>query len=233
MASELEVGKVKIAATDGSGGLVHENASGIQVGTDSNTTIGFIGTLSNHPLKLLANNDGKVTIATNGLATFSGGIAFSQTNASGTGITSDASTLSHYEVGRWTPKYEAATGNDFNAITYGFQDGHYVRVGNVCTLTAHMRTTNVDQTGMTTSANLLVGGLPFPAATVTGTNYGFGVLSIGTSYAGNTPTTIKLSEGASAARLQYGNSNSDTQVGNMTVGSSNANFIAFQFTYQV
>ena len=62
MASELEVGKVKIAATDGSGGLVHENASGIQVGTDSNTTIGFIGTLSNHPLKLLANNDGKVTI---------------------------------------------------------------------------------------------------------------------------------------------------------------------------
>lgn len=66
MASELEVGKVKIAATDGAGGLVHENASGIQVGTDSNTTIGFIGTLSNHPLKLIANNDGKVTIDSTG-----------------------------------------------------------------------------------------------------------------------------------------------------------------------
>lgn len=72
MASELEVGKLKVAATDGAGGLVHENASGIKVGTDSNTTIGFIGTLSNHPLKLLANNDGKVTIATNGDATFTG-----------------------------------------------------------------------------------------------------------------------------------------------------------------
>jgi len=344
---EIIAGKVKIDATDGAGGLVHENASGIKIGTDSNTTTGYIGTISNHPLKLLANNDGKVTIDTSGeihtlgatnvsgnlvvgatagvtkgviqiannthhatnvinasgtilgayafkgsdyagqsvaaaeaaitavaaadqtqasaatdllfwtkpqsggnsamsnqpiermrisstgLATFSGGIAFSQTNASGTGITSDASTLSHYEVGRWTPKYQASAGNDFNAITYGFQDGHYVRVGNVCTVTAHMRTTNVDQTGMTTSANLLVGGLPFPAATVTGTNYGFGALSVGTSYAGNTPTTIKLSEGVSAANLQYGNSNSNTQVGNMTVGSSVANFIGFQFTYQV
>ena len=66
MASELEVGKLKVAASDGAGGLVHENASGIKVGTDSNTTIGFIGTISNHPLKLLANNDGKVTIDASG-----------------------------------------------------------------------------------------------------------------------------------------------------------------------
>ena len=86
---------------------------------------------------------------------------------------------------------------------------------------------------MTTTADLLLGGLPFPAATLTGTSYGFGVLSIGTSYAGNTPTSIKLNEGASAFNLQYGNSNNHTQVGNMTVGSSVANFIGFQFTYQV
>lgn len=66
MASELEVGKVKIAATDGQFGLVHENASGIKVGTDTNTTIGFIGTISNHPLKLMTNNGGQVTIDTTG-----------------------------------------------------------------------------------------------------------------------------------------------------------------------
>ena len=66
MASELEVGKLKVAASDGAGGLVHENASGVQVGTDSNTTTGYIGTLSDHPLKLLVNDDGKVTIDTTG-----------------------------------------------------------------------------------------------------------------------------------------------------------------------
>jgi hypothetical protein len=75
MASELEVGKVKIAAIDGQFGLVHENATGIKVGTDTNTTIGFIGTISNHPLKLMTNNGGHVTVGTNGDVTFSGWIA--------------------------------------------------------------------------------------------------------------------------------------------------------------
>ena len=72
MASELEVGKLKVAASDGAGGLVHENASGIKVGTDTNTTIGFIGTISDHPLKLMANNSGQVTIDTDGDVTFAG-----------------------------------------------------------------------------------------------------------------------------------------------------------------
>ena len=97
MASELEVGKVKIAATDGAGGLVHENASGIKVGTDSNTTTGYIGTISNHPLKLIANNDGKVTIATNGLATFSGAVAFGGTSGDDT---SDVNTSGSMEMRR-------------------------------------------------------------------------------------------------------------------------------------
>ena len=228
-------GNVSMGSTSSVYGRLFVDAS--TSGNEQNTALAVRGRGSGADylaLNVMNNADGALfSVRNDGLASFGGGIAFSQTNASGTGITSDASTLSHYEVGRWTPKYQASAGNDFNAISYGFQDGHYVRVGNICTVSAQTRTTNVDQTGMTTTADLLLGGLPFPAATLTGTSYGFGVLSIGTSYAGNTPTSIKLNEGASAFNLQYGNSNNHTQVGNMTVGSSVANFIGFQFTYQV
>jgi hypothetical protein len=76
MASELTVGDCKVNSSEGSGsyGFVHTNSSGVKVVTDSNSTIGFVGTATNHSLKLLANNDGKVEIATSGLATFSSGI---------------------------------------------------------------------------------------------------------------------------------------------------------------
>tara|TARA_R110002012_G_scaffold305971_1_gene510367 strand:+ start:520 stop:1878 length:1359 start_codon:yes stop_codon:yes gene_type:complete len=74
---ELVAGKVKVIAADGAGGLVHENATGIQVGTDTNTTIGFIGTMTNHPLKLMVNKSGQVTVATTGLVSFANGITVS------------------------------------------------------------------------------------------------------------------------------------------------------------
>jgi len=173
------------------------------------------------------------TISSTGLATFSNGIAFSQTNTSATGATADASTLSHYEVGRFTPKYEPSSGSDFNAITYGFQDGHYVRVGNICHCTVHMRTTNVDTTGMTTSASLMLGGLPFPAATVTGTGYAFGVTSISQGFASNNPSNIKISEAASVAMIQHSKLNQNVTVANMTAGAATGNFIGVQFIYQV
>ena len=140
MASELEVGKLKVAASDGAGGLVHENASGIKVGTDTNTTIGFIGTISNHPLKLMTNNSGHVTVATNGLCTFSNGINLSDT------------TLSNYAEGTWTP----TVGGD---ATYSAQTGRYTRVGRLVTATFDL-TINVIGTGST----YIVSGLPFNSA---------------------------------------------------------------------
>ena len=70
-------GQVYINGPSGADGFVHENANGVKLVTQSNTTTGYLGTKSNHPLKLIVNNDGKVTIDSAGLATFSSGIASS------------------------------------------------------------------------------------------------------------------------------------------------------------
>ena len=159
MASELEVGKLKVAASDGAGGLVHENASGIKVGTDTNTTIGFIGTISNHPLKLMTNNSGHVTVATNGLCTFSNGINLGDT------------TLSNYKEGTFTPTLDKGV----TSITSpNNATGRYVRVGKQLFVSFYFYKTSAPTTSGT--GNWTIGGLPF--ACVTGTPYG----SIGAGY---------------------------------------------------
>ncbi len=193
MASELEVGKVKIAATDGAGGLVHENASGIKVGTDSNTTTGYIGTISNHPLKLIANNDGKVTIATNGLATFSGGIAFPAPDPASAGTPATSSVLDVYEEGTFT---FTITGSSTAGTHSGIlTQGNYTRVGNICTVMGYYYGTSGTGSGF-----MVIGGLPFavksgaaPVGTIQA-NSGFVVPS------GSNPTVV--SAGSSTFKVR-------------------------------
>ena len=173
MASELEVGKLKVAASDGAGGLVHENASGIKVGTDSNTTTGYIGTISNHPLKLIANNDGKITVATSGLCTFSNGITVngavgsfangiyfsSQTGAASPASTS-TSVLNHYEEGTWTPVYAAAA--DSSGTWNTTLTGSYTRIGDLVTVSMKITGTAMDFS--TVNGYRGYTGLPFTPA---------------------------------------------------------------------
>ena len=113
-------------------------------------------------------NDPRMTIGSDGtLALNSGsGIDFGgiQTEASGTGITSSQTTLDHYEEGEWTPAYVPSGGG---TITYVAADtkGKYTRIGNICYIHFCIKVNTISSV---TGNTLDVSGLPFAAASVTG-----------------------------------------------------------------
>jgi hypothetical protein len=81
-----------------------------------------------------------------------------------------ANKLDDYEEGTWTPVIADATsgGNTGTAATL---DGAYTKVGRQVTVT--FRALNIDTTGMTSSNNLVVRGLPFTSGSgVTGSSEG-------------------------------------------------------------
>ena len=103
-------------------------------------------------------------IDSTGLATFSAGIAFTQTNS--TAASNITTTLDHYERGVWTPVIaDAATGG--NTGSGSTVTGYYERIGNAVTVTG--LATNVDTSGMIGTNVLYVRGLPFPAGYSSGT----------------------------------------------------------------
>jgi len=96
------------------------------------------------------------TLVNTGLITASAGVAV--------GGTGSANTLDDYEEGSWTP---SVTGG----LSYGFQYGHYVKVGKMV-----FASFDIDMDSIAASTNRLH-GLPFSAAT--GGVPPFGVVHIG------------------------------------------------------
>ena len=102
----------------------------------------------------------RLRISSAGLASFSAGIAFSgQTDASGTGITSGASTLNHYETGTWTPILKS--GSTTITLSGGNQSATYTRIGNMVTVQWSFR--DVTTAGSFENAATKIHGLPFTA----------------------------------------------------------------------
>ena len=93
----------------------------------------------------------------NGVASFSGGIAFSQTNTSATGATATGTTLDHYEEGTWTPAYSvgAIAGS---SITY---TGRYTRIGKLVHIYCKIAASAND---LVIGNYVGLSGLPFTAA---------------------------------------------------------------------
>jgi hypothetical protein len=154
--------KCEIVASDATGTfkavLGVQNAPGV-------AQQAYVGSLSNTSFKILTNGVSRVVVGTDGISTFSSGIAFSsQTDAAGTGITSGATTLDHYETGEWTPKY-TSTGATWT--TYHEQVGRYTRIGNTVYFNGRLRV-NAAPTG-TVSNSAIIDGLPFPSLNVVGT----------------------------------------------------------------
>jgi hypothetical protein len=94
-------------------------------------------------------------------------------NTPAAGMTSQL--LNWYEEGTWTPTYTTSTGA-FASVTYGFQNGKYIRIGKMVYITMSIRTTAANITGAT--GLLQVAGLPFTAATQS-----LGAASMSVSYA--------------------------------------------------
>ena len=123
------------------------------------------------------------TIASGGLCSFSGGIAFSQTNSSATGATATGTTLDHYEEGTWTPVYSAGASSSGTWDTT--LTGEYTRIGNL--VTASMKITGTSMDFSSAGGYRTYSGLPF-----TGTLKGAGAVSTAhaASFSGTTSTNV-------------------------------------------
>ena len=76
--------------------------------------------------------------------------------------TNSANRLDSYERGTWTP---VAAGSSGTAFTYGEQQGHYIKVGDMVTAWYNLTNVSGSMTG-----HLRVGGLPFAANWMSGFN---------------------------------------------------------------
>jgi hypothetical protein len=123
------------------------------------------GTLQFYPA---GNGSGEaMKLASDKLATFYGGIAFSQTNSSATGATATGTTLSHYEEGTWTPKVRDWSGNE---ATLSTAEGVYTRIGRQVFLGFRVI---LSSKGSMTGSYVQLSGLPFnhPSDSKNGSGY--------------------------------------------------------------
>jgi len=92
-------------------------------------------------------------------------IDFGSTNST-SGVTVDGSVMSEYESGTWTPAY-STTGSAFTTPpTMDVPTARYVRVGDLVTFHALIRTDSVDLTGA--GGYLIITGLPYAATASSG-----------------------------------------------------------------
>jgi hypothetical protein len=145
--------------TTGSKNTILGTYTGNQGGLDIRTGSNYV---------VLSDGDGNPLDYTYSGATFClQGAGYPQT---GTGITfpatqsasSNANTLDDYEEGTWTPTVFGST--TAGTGTYSYQEGVYVKVGQMVTVQAFIVMTNTTATG-----NIRFGGLPFATSNV-GTN---------------------------------------------------------------
>ena len=116
----------------------------------------YFRALSDGSFRTHLNGTGDIQVFSNtGLATFTQGIAFSQTNSSATGATATGTTLDHYEEGTWTCTLGGVTGGNTTA--------YYTRVGDIVTVWFYSGSIASDGSAASIS------GLPFA---VSGAAYG-------------------------------------------------------------
>ena len=150
---------------DGGGGSIIFGTSTIATDTNYNASIQAVRTASgagsselrflttHQPTNIAAQT--RLTIASNGLATFSNGIKFGGTPSPD--YDSGATTLDAYEEGSWNPVFDNASAPQ---PTYTQQDGHYTRIGNKVYFILRLITSAITQ-----SADIVNITLPFTAAT--------------------------------------------------------------------
>lgn len=106
----------------------------------------------------------QLTLTTGNLIVASGqGIDFSATPGTGT-----SELLNDYEEGAWTPEYEPDSGA-FTSISYGFNTGKYIKIGNLVYVTWFMRTSGL--TVGTASGPVYIKNLPFTVANASPSPY--------------------------------------------------------------
>lgn len=134
---------------------------------------GFAGSTVADRLKIGDTGDVNVMTGNLVIGTAGKGIDFSATAGTGT-----SELLADYEEGTWTPVYTPDTGA-YTSVTYDIQEGNYVKVGKLVTITGRIRTDAV--TLGTAGGVLKITGLPF-----TGVGGPYGTVAIGYTASFNT-----------------------------------------------
>jgi len=200
------------------------------------------GTIAASQLEMLSlSGTGIITItppATNTnraitLPDAAGALVVSGTTPSLNGITfpatqvpsADANTLDDYEEGTWTPAYAPAT-NSFTSISYGFNDGKYVKIGNMVYVAWRMRTSALSVGSA--SGSVVITGLPFAVSSLDV----YFALGIGTAFAVNNAASALASNTNTYINLQQERNNTNIVVTDLSTSSAN-NFTAGFVCYQV
>jgi len=146
------------------------------------------------------------------------GIDFSATPGTGT-----SELLADYEEGTWTPVYEPDSGA-FASVTYDIQQGQYVKVGKLVTITASIRTDAVSLG--TASSVLLITGLPF-----TGSSTPYGGVAIGYTANFNTTAPNQIVIYPTELVVYLTATSSNGYAATNLKNAANANHLIFSATY--
>lgn len=196
------------------GGVFGRNPKFNTVTTQGGITVGTTATVA-----------GDITLTNGNIVVASGkGIDFSATAGTGT-----SELFADYEEGTWSPVFVPATGA-FTTLTMDIIGAVYVKIGRQVTVTAGIRTDDVNVTGA--SGILRLGGLPF----TTGPNRGAGSISSVALWTANAPTSIAVAENATTVNLMYRSGGADTlsNVTDLANGTNaNHNVMWMTATYQV
>jgi len=147
----------------------------------------------------------------------------------GTSVSLTGREVPVYETGTWTPVYTPSSGS-FTALTMDVTDATYTRVGNLVTVSANIKTDNLDVTGA--SGNLQISGLPFTASGIAAGSTAF------TSSWTTHPVACWVSDNSTLMFLgkqtSLGGSTTTVQVSDMQDGAvANANNVYITATYQI
>lgn len=144
-------------------------------------------------IEIYHNNDLSFSSGVNGVVIPDGkGIDFSATSGTGTSELFD-----DYEEGTWTPAY-TTTSTDFDAVTYNFQSGEYIKIGRMVWCSFQFRTSSV--TIGSASGNLRISGLPFTVAGSAAAD-AFGPVGTYKSFASGNPQVVSPVNGTTQMQV--------------------------------
>jgi hypothetical protein len=152
----------------------------------------------------------RLTIASNGVAEFSGGISFSQSNSGATGAAATSQILDHYEEGTWTCTLGGAS-SVANTTAY------YTRIGDIVNVWYYSGSMSSDGSAATIS------GLPFA---VSGAAYG-GFFCFHNTYA---PTA---NSGYFSVNTNTGNFTAANATATASSASATGRYLMFTGVYKV
>ena len=167
MASELNVGTIKasnnveVTRTGGKAFVTLEKTGeASKFTTATGVAVGAFSIIDENAAGGSDVAKTRLSIDSAGLATFSNGIAFTQTDTSATGAAATSTTLDHYEEGTWTPGFDTTAGDlanftDYNAV------GYYTRIGRLVVCLCAIGTTGAGSISGT--GTVQIKGLPFAA----------------------------------------------------------------------